>query len=296
MSTAFRQKRVPVAIGGTGGSGTRVVAQLLVEAGFELGPTNHALDNLWFALFLKRPHWYAEADGDAVRRAVDRFARLADPQRAGLKVGDLPVIAAAGFDHLIHRYNRDVGTADKLKLSKSTLLSFFRKTRSRTDSDRWGWKEPNTFLFLEELDEVFDGLRYVHVIRNGLDMAFSSNQNQLYNWGRLFGVRPPASPDALPHASLDYWLESNSYALETADERLGEHHLVVQFEELCTEPRAVIDELMTFVGLDASDEQIEELADIPRLPSSVGRFRDHGLGDFDDEQLEAVEQLGFPIE
>ena len=49
----------PVAIGGVGGSGTRLIAQLLREAGFYLGgDLNPALDNRWFTLLFKRPDWY----------------------------------------------------------------------------------------------------------------------------------------------------------------------------------------------------------------------------------------------
>src|SRR5581483_5848515 len=46
----------PVAIGGLGGSGTRVVARLLQDLGFYLGADlNDYEDNLWFTLLMKRP-------------------------------------------------------------------------------------------------------------------------------------------------------------------------------------------------------------------------------------------------
>ncbi len=45
----------PVAIGGVGGSGTRVVAQLLMKLGFYIGSDlNKANDNLWFVLLFNR--------------------------------------------------------------------------------------------------------------------------------------------------------------------------------------------------------------------------------------------------
>lgn len=47
----------PVAIGGVGGSGTRVFAEILRGFGFYIGDClNGALDNLWFTLLCKRPH------------------------------------------------------------------------------------------------------------------------------------------------------------------------------------------------------------------------------------------------
>jgi len=53
----------------------------------------------------------------------------------------------------------------------------------------WGWKEPNTHIYLEFLSKYFSDLKYIFVIRHGLDMAFSKNQAQLYNWGNLLGVK-----------------------------------------------------------------------------------------------------------
>ena len=45
----------PVAIGGVGGSGTRLIAQLLMELGVYMGSDrNDANDNLWFTLLFKR--------------------------------------------------------------------------------------------------------------------------------------------------------------------------------------------------------------------------------------------------
>ena len=58
-----------------------------------------------------------------------------------------------------------------------------------SDASLWGWKEPNSHLMIRHLHRHFgDRLRYVHVIRNGLDMAQSRNQLQLIRWGSVFGV------------------------------------------------------------------------------------------------------------
>ena len=47
----IHQFKPPVAIGGIGGSGTRLIAQCLKELGFYLGgDLNQANDNLWFVL------------------------------------------------------------------------------------------------------------------------------------------------------------------------------------------------------------------------------------------------------
>ncbi|MFW5966336.1 MAG: hypothetical protein ACOCV2_02405, partial [Persicimonas sp.] len=120
--------------------------------------------------------------------------------------------------------------------------------------------------------------------------------NQLFNWGSLFDVDPPSSADDIPKKSLDYWVRSNEYALKTARRVFDERHLVVCFEHLCRQPREALAELVDFLELDASSEQLERLAAIPELPSSVGRFRHHERGQFSEDQLGRVKALGFPIE
>ena len=46
--------QAPIAIGGVGGSGTRVIASILKEVGIYIGgDLNHANDNLWFTLLFK---------------------------------------------------------------------------------------------------------------------------------------------------------------------------------------------------------------------------------------------------
>src|SRR5512139_426255 len=66
----------PVAIGGLGGSGTRVVAAILQEAGVDIGPhLNRSLDNLFFSNLLKDPQWFATADDDQIESRLRLFGR-----------------------------------------------------------------------------------------------------------------------------------------------------------------------------------------------------------------------------
>ena len=59
------------------------------------------------------------------------------------------------------------------------------------------------------------GERIAYLMRNGLDMAFSSNQNQLYNFGWLF-TRTERDPELTPEASLDFWIAANRRAVISA--------------------------------------------------------------------------------
>ena len=46
----------PVAVGGVGGSGTRLIASMVSSLGYEMGSNlNHSQDDLTFAVLFKRP-------------------------------------------------------------------------------------------------------------------------------------------------------------------------------------------------------------------------------------------------
>ena len=42
-------------------------------------------------------------------------------------------------------------------------------------------EEPNSHIFIEHLVKYFDSLKFIFVVRNGLDMALSRNQKQFEN-------------------------------------------------------------------------------------------------------------------
>jgi hypothetical protein len=64
-------------IGALGGSGTRVAAQALIDAGAYLGGNlNQARDNLVFTEMFKHPDWLAQAGDEQVHRRLDEFAAL----------------------------------------------------------------------------------------------------------------------------------------------------------------------------------------------------------------------------
>ncbi|MDQ2935964.1 MAG: sulfotransferase [Acidobacteriota bacterium] len=43
----------------------------------------------------------------------------------------------------------------------------------------WGWKEPRTIFLLAFFHKYFPNMKFLHVVRDGRDMACSANQNQL---------------------------------------------------------------------------------------------------------------------
>jgi len=188
----------PVVVGGLGGSGTRVVAEMLQLLGYYVGDDlNEPLDNLWFTFLFKRPDWYRRVqagDDAAFASALRVFVDSMHGKRPGVE--GTRVIAGAFLDQIEPPLGR-------LAWSSGRAASLFRSRRHDHDPDKWGWKEPNSHLFLDPLAAGLGGFRYVHVLRHGLDMAFSTNQQQLHNFGWLFGIDPEASSEPEPRLALE---------------------------------------------------------------------------------------------
>jgi hypothetical protein len=288
----------PVVVGALGGSGTRLVAAILMELGWFLGDDlNPEKDNLWFTLLFKRPRWYA--------RVIDRRP---DEIRAGFRVLERAMVSGGRQDGagraflrravteaLLGRHgHRRAGTKGwPLKQAFGMLGSSRRAPRH---GERWGWKEPNSHLYIRPLAEHFAELKFIYVVRHGLDMAFSGNRQQLYNWGPMFGVRAGMAGASVPRAMLDYWIKASERAIAHGRQALGERFLVLNYDALCTRPAENLPALLAFLGLGTAGADLDRLGRLAERPSTMGRYRDRDLREFDEKALSAVRTLGFPVE
>jgi hypothetical protein len=163
---------------------------------------------------------------------------------------------------------------------------------------RAGWKVPETFHWLQDMGAFFPGLQYVHLMRHGLDMAYSGNQNQARTWAAQLGIRLEEDDHGrlLPASMLEYWLAANERALASAARCLPGRFLVIRFEELCRDPGKVLRELMAFLRLDTGGEHVARLAALVQRPDSVGRYRSHAWrAEFSTTQLARLERLGYRV-
>src|SRR5690606_16779845 len=73
---------------------------------------------------------------------------------------------------------------------KERVRLLLSQPKDRPNTKYWGWKEPNSHIFLDYLCKSIPDMKYIHVCRNGLDMAYSTNQNQLKLWGEIILGEP----------------------------------------------------------------------------------------------------------
>jgi hypothetical protein len=173
-----------------------------------------------------------------------------------------------------------------LRLRVESLLA----TQPRRRAGPWGWKEPNTHVFLDRLPTAFPGMKYIHVVRNGLDMAHSRNQNQLRLWGAMFLER--SEYEITPSWSLKYWCRVHQ-RITALGERMPGRFLWLDYDRFCSAPEEGLRTLVSFLGASVTASGESSLLKLVRVPDSIGRFRAHGLRIFDPADVEYVESLGF---
>lgn len=280
MTRDGSQRDPHVAIGGVGGSGTNLIAaitrKLGVNIGFDLNPSQ---DNLAWTLLFKRPE-VLSMDDAALAKDLAIFVTAMTASR--------PLTIAQS------RRVRQLAQHDRPQHSHPWLAE--RATRlvaagfAHPDPRPWGWKEPNTHVLLPFLARQFPALRYVHVVRHGLDMAFSSNQNQLAYWADALGI-PSGLP--APVRALRYWLAVQRRARALGD-AMGARFLWLDYDAFCSDPAHGIEMLQGFLDLPGQDPHA--LAGMVEPQSSHGRYRSMDCSVFDAQDIEAVRVLGFEVE
>jgi hypothetical protein len=288
----------PVVIGGVGGSGTRLVAKIFMEAGVFLGSDlNLENDNLWFTLLFRRPHWYRKVAGRKDRRI---FTGLRVFAKAMLGSGALTVNELAFATRVAAKMSLEIHAANKATRGLwpfQRVQNMRRAARRRLEKSYrgWGWKEPNSHIYLPHLFQQFPAVRYIHVIRHGLDMAFSINQVQLYNWSFLFGLKPPKTKLEVPAASLKYWVRANQRAIDFGKTLGPDHFLAVNFDQLCFSTSSEIKRILDFAGAKVSKEGFSRLCQLPQPQKSSGRYLRRECNVFDRHDVEAVRRFGFDV-
>jgi hypothetical protein len=133
----------------------------------------------------------------------------------------------------------------------------------------WGWKEPRSIYLVPFFDVAMPSLRFLHFIRDGRDMAFSENQNQLVKHGDAL-LGDDLRKEKTPVRSIAVWSRVNSAAADYGETRLAERYLRVRFEDLCAEPAETVGRVYDFFGLDGD---AEVAAAEVRPPDTLGRWQ-----------------------
>lgn len=268
------------------------MAQVLSGLGLNLGSClNDSLDNLWFTSLFKRPAWVRQqwaSSQSEIPVALKLFERA---MSRGVSSSPSPkekrVLESAAKDI---RAGRSAGGAS-LEALESLLGS------ADPGGLRWACKEPNCHIILEEIASTFRGVRYLLVVRHGLDMAFSRNTQQVRNWSWVYGLPEAEAQGSLdPRSVFEYWAKANQRALSLGRSLLGDRFHVVNLESLCQNPGEEILKIARWADLQTTPERIATLSVLPVMPASMGRYRSNALWDLPPSDRAVLKLFGYRLE
>lgn len=165
--------------------------------------------------------------------------------------------------------------------------ALWRYARSVGSGERpWGWKFPETYLIGGVVDAVLPRARYLHLVRDGRDVAFKAHLTD--DEGRRLGRT------LLDHLGMlgrpRHLQAARSWAFQVQRFREVRPHLEpreyrITFEQLCSRPVESMQGVADFLELPMTDACRDYLAAQVR-PEKVGQHREE-----DPAKLAAVEEL-----
>ena len=268
-------------IGGVGGSGTRLVTQLLQQQGVVFGgDKNEELDNLWFSLLFVDRSIFSKPAQEIEQRVWLFINAMRDRDTLPEELTSL-LDAATRFDR---------GPTLRQKVLQAARKTIDDPVYAVETASAWGWKQPNVQVMVPLIAPYLSGMKYIYVVRNGLDMAFGYNQNQLkYFWGDLL---LGSDAEATPANALRYWVASykRNRAYRTL---LGDRLYILNFDLLCANPRQELLKLNDFLGLNSFEDTLTSAESLVVTPGSTGRYKHHDCSQLYSDDIDFVRSLGF---
>ena len=298
-----------ICVGGVGGSGTRIIAMILASLGLNIGNNlNEALDNLTFTLLFKRLEILNLSNKEFNHLTSifeksftkNKFTSNEKELIQSLTIYDRPMHPIKWLmkiaNNIINKYDYFEKWDDKAisvnQLRNNFISNNITGNKLPIKLEGWGWKEPNTVILLDKFYKLYPNMKYIHLIRNGLDMAFSENQNQLKLWGLYYLQESDFSN--IHYASLKFWCLINKKVIDIGKKMGPSNFLLINFDKLCLKPKKYLKKICKFLNI--SKKVISSLIPLIDPPSgSIGKFRKYDINIFDPEDLNYVKKLGFDI-
>jgi hypothetical protein len=219
----------PLVIGAVGGSGTRVFTRIARHAGLFMGD---------------------DVDAHEDSRPMSRFYR------------------EFASDYLEANGHLDDYRRNQLTLGLAECLREHLEGLPAPD-EPWGVKNSRSLLMLPFWDQRFPAMRFLHVVRDGRDMAYSENDNQIRRHGRaVLGADIELPP---PERGMLWWTRVNAAAADYGEAKLGQRYMCARLEDLCARPKRTIRTLFDF--MDAQGDTKQAIAEV-KPPPSLGRWRE----------------------
>lgn len=182
----------------------------------------------------------------------------------------------------------------KLESLQGPFSMFFQNQIANAGNKKIAIKVPGSFYYLPLILNIYENIQYIHVVRHGLDMAFSQNKNQLRNWGVFFNL--DKLEDIEEVRQFRYWHLANKLALDTCNKLIPNDFIVVRYEDLCQEGEITIDKILKFVKIQPEKKLIASIMNEIRLTNNIGRYKSKISNiHFDERSILFLKMIGYQV-
>ncbi len=139
---------------------------------------------------------------------------------------------------------------------RRALSSHLQRRRIVPLTDNWGWKFPESYLTGPAIVDTFPRARFVHLIRDGRDVAFKRHLTDVTDHRLARRILRESGHLGAPHhlqAAASWASQVERFEAFAATLPAG-RVLTIRYEELVTEPEAQLGLLSEFLNLSLTDE------------------------------------------
>lgn len=136
----------------------------------------------------------------------------------------------------------------------------------------WGWKNPRSMWIIPFLARCYPEMKFIHLIRDGRDMALTGNHNLLRKHGADLLGEPDCERNWV-RSQFRLWAMGNRLAWEAGQKYLGNNYLLVDYDKLCGNPEEELRRIYRHVGTEPRDWLIAKARRLLVPSADTGRWR-----------------------
>jgi hypothetical protein len=181
-------------------------------------------------------------------------------------------------DNIFCGYNKEM--ADSLK---EYIIDYFREHTKEI----FGWKMTSNIYFIKFFNETFKNCKFIHVIRDGRDMAYSKNSGQYILFRKQ--VLKEKYNFSKPLAKALMWKIVNLFASDYGKNNMDDRYLLIRYEDACLKFKETIEKIMQFTN--CHNQKAFEIKIKPRL--TIGRYRNHDTKEIMENIQSTLERFDY---
>lgn len=158
----------------------------------------------------------------------------------------------------------------------------------------WGWKNPRSMWIIPFLASLYPEMKFIHVVRDGRDMAISQNHNLLTKHGDFLLHTHHTQQNEL-ELQIKLWCLGNRTAMQDGLNTLGNNYLLIKYESLCQRPDQSLNTLFNHLNIKPEPRVISK-AKAMLETKNIGRWKAYNLPQLNQPDMDfraALDEFGY---